>query len=213
MDAYVPLMQTLVWVLLIVGVLVVFRTQLAALAPILRTRIERGGAFSVGLGSLSLQFGDLPTFPPQAASEQGTETPSADGAAAGRLPDPDEPGAPAAWGQYRMDRKGETRNIHLAHVISPSRTPGQRFDIFTYLVEGPSGRLDDVERAQFFLGRYWGNRIFDVPNRGDGKHIGFATSAYGPALCICRVIFKDGSEAVVERFLDFETAAAFETSA
>lgn len=219
MEPYVPLLQTFVWVLLIGGALVVFRKPLESLALDLRSRIARGGGFSVGFAGAHLHFEDLPTFSPQAAIEQSAgpgptpiEEDEFEEEALGRLPDPRDPEASTVWAQYRMARKGETRNIHLAHVISPSTTPGQRFDIFTYLVEGPSGHLDDVEQAQFFLGRYWGNRIFEVQNRGDGARIGFATSAYGPALCICRVIFKDGSETVLERFLDFEMAPAFDGS-
>lgn len=204
-------MQTLAWVLLIAGALAGFRKQFSRLALALSQHVERGGAMTLGVGSLSLQLQELrelPTFAPQVPSTQEPEQALTDRDDGEQLPDPASPEAPAVWARLRRRRKDKTRNIHLAHVISPSQVPGQRFDIFTYLVTGSGGNLEEVERAQFFLGRYWGNRIFDVPNQG--TRIGFATSAYGPALCVCRVIFRDGSETVLERFLDFEMASVFE---
>lgn len=52
MDHYVPLLTTLAWISLIVGLLIVFRKPLRRVAPALEDRI-RGGA-SIRLGSLEL---------------------------------------------------------------------------------------------------------------------------------------------------------------
>jgi hypothetical protein len=37
-----------------------------------------------------------------------------------------------------------------------------------------------------------------------------ATSAYGPFLAICKITFLDGTEAWVDRFVDFEMARIFD---
>jgi hypothetical protein len=120
-----------------------------------------------------------------------------------RLPDPDALDAAAAWSQYRGELKKALHDVYMAHEVSPSSVPGQRYDIYVYLVAQNGRALDKVDRAQFFLGRYWGNRVFDIPN--NGGRIGFSTAAYGPALCICRILFTDGTEAMTHRFLDFES--------
>jgi hypothetical protein len=74
--------------------------------------------------------------------------------------------------------------------------------------------LSDIVKAEFFLGRSWGNKIFEVmkpPNVE--KPIGLATSAYGPTLCVCRVHFRDGHTAVLSRYLDFEMSGVFTRAA
>ncbi len=64
----------------------------------------------------------------------------------------------------------------------------------------------EIERAEFFFGPSWGNRIFTSDN--DGGVIGVNTSAWGTFLATCRVIFNDGSVPVVlHRYIDFEMAS------
>jgi len=107
----------------------------------------------------------------------------------------------AGWKRGTDDRETivrSTRSLHLVHVIKPSaeRGPGW-FEIFAFLVghrrqrDGHPPDLSDVVRAEFFLGRHWGNRIIEAEIR-PGRPIGLATSAYGPTLCLCRVTFADG---------------------
>jgi hypothetical protein len=69
-----------------------------------------------------------------------------------------------------------------------------------------------VGRADFFLGRYWGNKIFPLKVQQSKETIGITTSAYGPAPCICRVTLKEHPdvEIVLHRFLDFEMHWVFD---
>jgi hypothetical protein len=106
------------------------------------------------------------------------------------------------WNKARSGIYQENREVFLAHVIEPSRRPGQRFDISIFLVEHEPGRLDQVQQAEFFMGRWWGNRIIKVENRG--ALIGFSTAAYGAFLCTCRVTFRDGYQCLLSRYIDFE---------
>jgi hypothetical protein len=140
----------------------------------------------------SVKLGELRQLPRVEPAEPGRQ-----------LPDPTAEAAIEQWSRVRNGIKKESRNVYLAHIIKPSAIRGQRFDVFVFLVGAKDADLTQVERAQFFLGRHWGNRIFDVPNR-DGSAIGLSTSAYGPVLCVCRIIFQDGHEATVSRYLDFE---------
>ena len=57
--------------------------------------------------------------------------------------------------------------------------------------------------AEFFLGPYWGNKIF--PAVEQNGFIGISTSAYGTFLCVCRVSFTDNTHIYLSRYIDFET--------
>lgn len=66
----------------------------------------------------------------------------------------------------------------------------------------------EIDYAEFYLGKTWGDRVFNVPN--DGGPIGLSTSAYGPFLALCRVVFKDGHEVLLDRYIDFEMGKQLE---
>ncbi|MBV8856760.1 MAG: DUF4062 domain-containing protein [Acidobacteria bacterium] len=114
------------------------------------------------------------------------------------------------WNENREGTYQETRRVFLAHVITPSKVKGQKFDVFIYLVRSPYDNLkdlSDVTAAEFFLGPYWGSKVFKVPNAGG--LVGISTSAYGPFLCTCRVTFRDGYQVYLNRYIDFEMERVF----
>lgn len=113
------------------------------------------------------------------------------------------------WTERRTGIYRTNRNVFLAHTLRPSAKKGQEFDIAIYLIPHRSNDpryrredLSDVVRAEFFLGVYWNNRVFDSTSK-QGM-IGMTTSAYGPFLCLCRVHFDDGESIVMHRYIDFE---------
>lgn len=129
------------------------------------------------------------------------------------------PGAPPggdpralALANARRDAKEQSRGLALVHTVVPSRTPGQEYDIFVYLVEDSPGALAGVARAEFFFGRYWGNRVFEGVRSGDT--IGVRTAAYGTFLATCRVTFQeDGTATFLHRYIDFEMGKILQKAA
>jgi hypothetical protein len=117
-------------------------------------------------------------------------------------PKSSDPATPEARAEDRQRFYDESRKLVLVHVLSPSRQRGQLFDVYIYLKRHKDEAIDDVLTAEFFFGRSWGNRVF-VGQR-EGNLIGVATSAYGPFLCSCRVVLRDGSEIMLYRYIDFE---------
>jgi Domain of unknown function (DUF4062) len=111
------------------------------------------------------------------------------------------------WNKHRDGIKERNRGVFLVHVITPSKIKGQKFDIFIYLKRNKSEDISDIDSAKFFLGRHWGNEIFEMQNEGD--YIGISTSAYGPFLCTCCVTFKDGYSVHVNRYIDFEMESVY----
>lgn len=113
------------------------------------------------------------------------------------------------WTDVRVGVYRDSRNVFLAHTIRPSKKLNQIYDIAIYLVPHCSNDpqflrtdLSDIVEAEFFLGGYFNNKVFNIKNRGG--IIGITTSAYGPFLCTCRVLFTDGERLMLNRYIDFE---------
>lgn len=100
----------------------------------------------------------------------------------------------------------QCRGLFVTHVLYPSNDTTQEFDIFIYLIRHKSNDFDDIAEVDFFFGHYWGNRVFKATKiRG---LFGVRTSAYGPFLCTCRVLMKDGTTLSLNTHIDFEMGRA-----
>jgi hypothetical protein len=117
------------------------------------------------------------------------------------------------WTQERIKIGKSQRGVHLAHVVLPTDEPGQKFELLVYLVPGAEREsrygkpddLGDVALAEFFLGHMWGNKVTPVRWTPGRRYLGIRTTAYAPAICLCRVTFTGSGETVLlSRFLDFE---------
>ena len=162
----------------------------ALLVPAVLPRLTR-----VKHGATEIEFGALESLP---VAPRGRE---ASPRAAG------ERAAVAEWTQVRDRLKDENRGIFLAHVIRPSHTPGQRYDVFIRLTGTRRARLQEVSLAEFYFGPAWSDRVFRVQPSGD--EIGIRTSAHGPFVAVCRVTFSDGASTVLHRFIDFDMGRLF----
>jgi hypothetical protein len=112
------------------------------------------------------------------------------------------PTSPEEWSSIRDSIYSDAKGICLVHTLWPSKKENQDYDIYIYLIKHKSDSVEEVDYAEFFLGKYWGNKIFKVENKEN--RIGIYTSAYGPFLCLCRVKFKNGEEVFISRYIDFE---------
>ena len=111
-----------------------------------------------------------------------------------------------ARSEHRQQLYKQAHGIQLVHTILPSKQyTNDYWDILIYLVRHKSDDLSIVDYAEFFLGHYWENNIFNVPN--SESFIGIAISAYGPVLCTCRVVFTNGEEVMLSRYIDLEMSA------
>jgi hypothetical protein len=186
---FVPLAQTVIWILLIVCVGLLFRSQGRSLLNALQRRIEGGASFKAG----PIQIGEDLRALEYIAPGDGKST---------AAPGPTTAELDATWELARTDIYRRNRGVFLTHVLHPSKDPGQEFDIFIYLLKHKSDDLSDIRHAEFFFGHMWGNRVFKEKKKAG--RIGVSTSAYGPFLCTCQVTFKDGYQAKIDRYIDFE---------
>lgn len=108
------------------------------------------------------------------------------------------------WNDARNKIYENSKGIFLAHIIKPSTKKGQLYDVFIYLFRHKSDDFSDVKYAEFFLGPYWNNKVFEAVEETKG-FIGISTSAYGTFLCTCKVTFHDNSQIEIHRYIDFES--------
>lgn len=189
MKEWVPLLQTLSWIGLIILGVRKFSGQLESLFDVVRLRITTGSSFKAGPVELGEDLKALEKVNPSALIEAQPED---------------------DWEKERNGIYQKNSGIFLAHVIEPSTKKGQLYDIFIYLVRHKSEFFNDVEYAEFFLGSYWGNKVFRETQKNG--MIGITTCAYGPLLCTCRVKMKDGKEIRLERYIDFEMGRVFKNN-
>ncbi|UCE58910.1 MAG: hypothetical protein JSU63_15890 [Phycisphaerales bacterium] len=191
-----------------IGVALLAIAVLPWIAPFLKT-VELPGGFKFALRDEILA---LPYVVPEIAS---TDTEAAGQAMAVRAAEGMQPdlSSPEGRAAHRQEIRNNNRGVFLVHVLRPSQRRGQKFDLFIYLKRHKSSSFDDIERAEFFFGKYWGNKIYTgTENNGV---IGVSTSAYGSFLCTCRVTFKGEDKHVVmlERYIDFEMGHLFQETA
>jgi len=188
---YVPLFQTILWIVVVAGALFLLRCQCRGIISAVITRIRGGSSFRAGPLELGADLKSLEYAPPNTSNHED-DTHGDD------------------WSAERTALYQHNRGVFLTHIISPSTKPGQKYDIFIYLIRHKTSDFNDVERAEFFFGHMWGNTVFE--ERENNGMIGVSTSAYGPFLCTCRVFFRDGGEIRLNRYIDFEMGRAFDRS-
>ena len=149
---YVPLFQTVIWASLVVLGFGLFRKQLNKILESIENRIggdAHGGSIKANLGIFSLEIGedlrDLPYVKPKDA----TATP---------VTNMKENELTQQWTEARGPIYVRNRDVFLAHVLTPSKSPLYRFDIFIFLIrhqgvlkhKGVDSSID-IDYAEFFL--------------------------------------------------------------
>ncbi len=181
---YIPLFQTLVWPVFLAVLVWCFRRQFVSCVEAIRKRIETGSSLKAGPIEIGEDLHGLHYALPRedAASPQ--------------------PSGPDDWVDERNGIYKRNSGLFLTHILAPSEKPGQKYDIFIYLIRHKTVDFSDVQKAEFFFGHMWGNEVFTEEPK-DGK-LGISTSAYGPFLCTCRVYLKSGEIIHLHRYIDFE---------
>ena len=124
-------------------------------------------------------------------------------------PDTSNPKNIEEWNRIRKKIYTNSRDIFLVHTLWPSDKPKQEFDIYIYLADHKpeNGSINKVKYAEFFLGKSWNYKIFKIDN--ENNKIGISVSAYGSFLCVCKVVFEDGYEMLIDRYIDFENGRLY----
>ncbi len=187
LSEWIPLAQTVIWVILIGVAIYWLKDQIKALVGAVEYRVRSGSSVKAGPIEIGEDLKVLERVRP-------SHTPA--------------PESTNDWGQERNNIYTINSGIFLAHILSPSNAPGQLYDVFIFLVRHKSTNFDDIAHAEFFFGAYWGNKVYRE-TRKDGL-IGISTTAYGPFLCTCRVTMKKGDVIRLHRYIDFEMGRVFQ---
>lgn len=108
---------------------------------------------------------------------------------------------------HRKQSYSQSRNIQMVHTIRPAVDERNWWEILIYLVRHGSEDLSIIDYAEFFMGSFWQNKIFRVSNQDN--FVGITTFTYSPFVCTCRLVFTDGQETMLNRYIDFEMATLF----
>ena len=218
MSEFVPFLQTLAWIGFIVYAARKFAAQITSLIVAVEVRIRSGSSLKIGPVELGQDLEALEKLPSASEGSEDAERFSSlrtdFKSISTNTSKLSEDQKVVEDGEFSKERDGiyeSNQGLFLTHVIAPSNEQGQKYDIYIYLLRHKSKLFDDIEYADFFLGKYWQNRIFRETVK-DGL-IGISTAAYGPFLCTCTVKMQDGTEVKLHRYVDFEMGRAFATTA
>ena len=194
LTSFWPVLPSMMWFALTVVLLIMFGKRLSKLLTALMWRIRSGA--SIKFASFELGAVVVSQSQDQKVSKRekmiGVRT--------------DEGNSREKERRAYRDR---SRDIMLVHRLYRSRETGQLYDLIIYVIPHKKASLAGVSRVEYFLGRYWGNKIFPSTDRSRGFVI--ATAAYGPMLCTAEVFFNDGTSVILHRYLDFEMGASAPT--
>ena len=187
-------LPSLLWFGLAVILLLVLRKELRQILSEFAWRLRSGAALKIA----SVELGSIVVVPGGDVSKQEKEI--------GVRPD-----ANHVRERERAAYREEAHDVMLVHRLYKSREAGQLYDVVIYIVPHKEASLAGVTRVEYFLGWYWGNKIFPSLDRSRGFAI--TTAAYGPFLCTAEVFFNDGTSAMLHRYIDFEMGASAPASA
>ena len=179
----------LLWFALVVILLVVLRKELRQILSELAWRLRSGAALKIA----SVELGSIVVVSGGEVSQREKDI--------GVRPD-----AAHVRERERATYREKAREVMLVHRLYRSREEGQLYDLVIYVVPHKEASLAGVSRVEYFLGWYWGNKIFPSNDRSRGFAI--ATAAYGTMLCTAEVFFNDGTSVILHRYIDFEMGAS-----
>lgn len=182
LSPYVPLFQSLSWILFVLICAILYRSQVIGLIEIIKKRIREGSSFKAGPVELGEDLQNLQKVKIEKSKPSLKHV---------------------DWETERTNIYKKNRGVFLTHIISPSIEKGQKYDIFIYLLLHKNKAITDINNAEFFFGHMWGNKVFKEKEINNGL-IGIQTSAYEPFLCTCKVHFEDGTSIKINRYIDFE---------
>ncbi|GEP93564.1 hypothetical protein SAMN05660909_05471 [Chitinophaga terrae (ex Kim and Jung 2007)] len=96
----------------------------------------------------------------------------------------------------------DCRGVMLVHKVFRSLEASQYYDLLIYVIPHNNSTLIQVKSVEYFLGPHWNNQVFKTRDRSKGFAI--KTSAFGEFLCTTKIIFTDGQEITINRYIDFE---------
>lgn len=182
------------WPVLLAFVIWYFRTQIASLFQLLRQQLASGAA--VKWRDFEFKGFNIDSFDSRNGSDY-------------RQVAVEESVLNDRHSTYKKNK-----NLFLVHRVRPtgqdhSVTGLPTFDVSVYLMSHKNfGHMNDVREVEYYFGRQFGLKQAEFGNkfivRNGSDNFAVKVNAYGPMLCEARILYHDGSEAIVNRYLDFE---------
>lgn len=183
-----------IWPIVLISVALIYKGHISSLFGFIKQQISMGATFKYG--EISLIGTKIENFPLATGSEFDRVR-------------ADKKALESRDGVYKRNK-----NIFLVHRVRKNGEIHQGtglpiYDLSIYLITHKNyGALNDVKQVTYYLGKYFGASLsqygakFIVRNSNDGFAI--RSTAYGPTLCEAVIEFHDGTDARIDRYLDFE---------
>jgi hypothetical protein len=193
----------LLWPLLVVAALILFRHRLAEIIGVAVRKLESSSELKIG----GIELKGV-VITPQGEVIVGRDT------------DFEILEADKADVDHRHAAYKKTRNLMLVHTIRPKKPEefidGFRvFDVSIFLHPHRNfGRLNDVASVTYFLGDKWGDSPYGEKYVVSSANEQFALTVgmYGSFLCVADIAFHDGRAVRMQRYIDVEMAPVYNVS-
>jgi hypothetical protein len=185
-STFWAIVPSVLWTLIVAFLILRFQTEFQQIFKALASRLRSGAALKVA----GLEIGEDSGLNAKPGDFSGEDS---------RIGVREDDGARK---KQRDALYAKSRGVMLAHRLQRSSQDGQLYDILIYVIPHKSVSLVGVCTVEYFFGHYWGNKIFPSHDRSRGFPV--VTSGYGPFLCTAKVIYNDGAEIVISRYIDFE---------
>jgi hypothetical protein len=193
MTEWIPLLQSLVWPLVLVLVLIRLKEPLGNLLKAIQERIVAGAEFEAG--ATGIRFGAAPKLAEiPSAVKAGEAATVGDTVRTGETPKPDKPPPDAPTPD----------DIYLIHTARRDtkfdKGDAQYYRVRIYLDADDPGMLDDVSAVTYFLHETFKEPVRVVRDRQTSFEL--RTVVWGEFNIAANVLFKDGHELKLQRYLN-----------
>jgi hypothetical protein len=197
MEAWIPLIQALIWPVFIAILLIVFRRQINQFVDIVINRVKKGGKVKVGPFEIGEEIPQDSYYPPDAQK-------------------PTEKDQEISKNEKYLetDHASEMpleiraiRALRLEHQIGPWGEDADgytRRDVVVTLSTNPESLIDEIAKVTYYLPKSWPKKLRVQTRDKKSDNFYFRTRAYGEVTIATKVEFIDGRPPlVINRYCNF----------
>ncbi len=211
-------LATIVWPLIVVGALCLYRRELRALLGNISERIRSGAEITTPFVSLKLGAPLIRPDAPVGSTVNGVRVSEDQAFPEGIVsssavpegfesvtPFPTDATHPLA--SLRQDTYARSRHVFVSYRAFPTKVEGQTHEVelFVSVHDLVEVQATQVKTVRYFLGKYWQNKVFEA--RSPKNYFAIKVLAYGNFLCVAELEWTDDVKTAVYCYVVLEPVA------